>query len=155
MSEVSTACGSRVEEPDRAAPSPAGTRGPGPGGRGARWMLRGGSALLIVHGLLEVLPVLMLLSPNVPAPHFSFEGVADAWPATAIVGVVLGLLRLAAAGGILANRLWGWVLGVLLSTVTFAMLTLYLPFGVADAVLAGGALLMLIVARYGNLRILQ
>jgi hypothetical protein len=110
--------------------------------------------LLAVHGVIEVLAVLLVLDPNLPAPEFTFEDLARNWEVTVGVGVVCGLLRLAAAGGVLANRQWGWALGVIMAVVTFAMLTLYLPAGVADGVLAGGALLCLVVGRFGGQPIL-
>ena len=73
--------------------------------------------------------------------------------ALAGVGVILGLLRLLSAAGILTNRLWGWVLGLLVSLVTFSMLTFYLPAGMSDAVLSGLALVGQVLARFGNQKI--
>ena len=48
-----------------------------------------------------------------PEQGFVFAELSTNPGAVAGLGVVFGLLRLAAAGGLLANRLWGWMLGVL------------------------------------------
>ena len=111
-------------------------------------------ALLSLHGLIEVLSLLLLLDPAHPGPAFIFDELAHNWQMTLGVGFSTGVLRLAAAGGVLANRAWGWHLGLILSAMTFAMLTFFLPAGVFDAILAGGALLCLVVGKYGRTPIL-
>jgi len=68
---------------------------------------------------------------------------------------VSGVLRILATAGLFANRKWGWVLALLLSVITFAMLTFYLPFGVMDAALVGLVIALLLTGRYGNEKILE
>ena len=120
--------------------------------RTARRLLILASILLIVHGVIELLSLLWLVQP--PTFTFAFEELGRSFQATMLVGVVSGLLRIAAAAGILADRMWGWALGVLMAAVTFAMLTFYLPAGAADALLAGGALVLLLVGRFQGAAIL-
>jgi uncharacterized membrane protein (DUF2068 family) len=118
-------------------------------------------ALLVVaavglglHGLIEMASITLVAAPGFFHQEFAFEELSSQPAALAGVGVVFGLLRLLAAAGIFSNRLWGWVLGVLISTATFAMLTLYLPAGMTDAVFSGLVLACLLVARYSGERIL-
>jgi hypothetical protein len=107
---------------------------------------------LLIHGLIEISGLLSLLIPSYQ-PHFIFEELQQNWQSAVWVGAISGSLRLLAAAGIFANRKWGWVLGVAMSMITFAMLTFYLPFGIMDALLAGVALSLLIVSYYGGARI--
>jgi hypothetical protein len=110
------------------------------------------STLLAIHGIIELLSILWLFSPA--TIQFAFGELNQSWQATMIVGVISGLLRICAVVGILTNRLWGWALGIAMSIITFAMLTLYLPAGASDAILAGGALVFLLVGRYPTAKIL-
>ncbi len=121
--------------------------------RPIRFGLIVGALALGVHGLIEVGSLALILQPAIVLQHFAFDELNGQPAALAGVGVVMGLLRLLAAGGILRNRIWGWGLGVLLSVITFTMLTLYLPAGMADAILSGTALFDLLVGRYGSMRI--
>jgi len=120
--------------------------------RAARRLLILASLLLIAHGVIELLSLLWLVQP--PTFSFAFEELGRTYQATMLVGVISGLLRVAAAAGILANRMWGWALGVLMSAVTFAMLTFYLPAGAADAILAGGVMVLLLAGKYQGAPIL-
>jgi hypothetical protein len=116
--------------------------------RTARRLFSLSSVLLILHGLIEVLSLILLFNPSLPGPHFIFAELQNSPQAVAGVGVVSGLLRLAAAFGILKNREWGWTLGLLMSGITFSMLTFYLPAGATDAFLSGGVLVALLVGRF-------
>jgi hypothetical protein len=119
-----------------------------------RWpagLLTAGAVLLILHGIIELLPALLVFAPDTgQAPAFIFADLAAHWQMTLGFSIVCGLLRLAAAAGILKNLKWGWMLGVILSTVTLAVLTLYLPMGIMDAVFSGPVLLLLLIGRYPN-----
>lgn len=116
--------------------------------RSARRILIFASILILVHGFIEIAAIVSLF---VPLPfHFVFEELNRAWQATVIVGVVSGVLRICAVVGILRNRLWGWVLGLVMCIITFSMLTLYLPAGAADSILAGGALILLLIGKLGS-----
>jgi len=123
----------------------------------SRWparLLTAGAALLILHGVIELLPLLMIASPGVnQAPHFIFEELAANWQMTLGFSIVSGLLRVAAAVGILKNLHWGWMLGIIISVITFAVLTFYLPMGIMDAVLSGGVLITLLIGRYPEAKI--
>jgi hypothetical protein len=136
----------------RKEPPPAPVPSPSP-----RWpvrLLTAGAVLLILHGAVELLPTLLIIFPAAnQMPRFIFDELARNWQMTLGVSVVSGLLRVAAAVGILKNLHWGWMLGIILSVITFAMLTFYLPMGVMDAVLSGAVLIALLVGRYPQARI--
>jgi hypothetical protein len=118
------------------------------------WLLTAGAVLLILHGIIELLPALMVFAPNTnQIPEFIFEDLAAHWQMTLGFSIVCGLLRLAAAVGILKNLKWGWMLGIILSVITFAVLTLYLPMGIMDAVFSGPVLLLLLIGRYPEAKI--
>jgi hypothetical protein len=112
------------------------------------------AALLILHGIIEILPALMIFLPASDfAPQFIIGDLAAHWQMTLGFSVVCGLLRLAAAAGILRKMLWGWLLGIILSVITLTVLTWYLPMGVMDAVFSGPVLLLLLVGRYPEAKI--
>jgi hypothetical protein len=104
--------------------------------------------LLLIHGILELMSIFTFFFEL--DVHFTFEELNQSWQAVSIIGILVGLLRVFAAVGILLNRMWAWLLGILISTATFAMLTFYLPAGAMDAILAGGVLLALLIGKYQN-----
>jgi uncharacterized membrane protein len=121
--------------------------------RAARRLLIIASALVLIHGIIEMLSILGLFMPQ--PIHFAFEELNQSWQATIVVGIVSGALRITAVVGIWKNRMWGWVLAILMSTITFSMLTLYLPAGATDAVLSGGALILLLAGKFYGMPIVR
>jgi hypothetical protein len=118
----------------------------------ARRMLVLASVLILSHGLIEVLSLVWLFLPT--SFHFAFEELNQSWQATMVVGVVMGLMRITAAAGLFMNQMWAWVLGLLLSVITITMLTLYLPAGATDSILAGGALVLLVVGKFHGVTVM-
>ncbi len=86
--------------------------------------------------------------------NFAFGELVQSLPATLLAGMIFGLLRVTAAVGILTNRMWGWVLGGLMAVITFSTLTFYLHLSVADGLLAGAALVLLLLGKFPGKRIL-
>jgi hypothetical protein len=107
------------------------------------------ATLLLIHGLLETMALFAFISPSF-RPSFIFEELSVNWAYSVWVGVIFGSVRMLAAGGILARRKWGWALGLVISGTTLVTLTFYLPFGIMDAVLAWGVMILLIVSHYGG-----
>ncbi len=126
-------------------------------GNSARWparLMAIAAAFLILHGLIETVPAVFLFIPAGDfAPQFIIGDLAAHWQMTLGFSVVCGLLRLAAGAGILRKMLWGWLLGIILSVITLAVLTWYLPMGVMDAVFSGPVLLLLLIGRYPESKI--
>jgi hypothetical protein len=119
-----------------------------------RWLTVAG-VLLLVHGVIEIAGLFSLLLPNSQPPAFVFQELRQNWQMATWIGVVSGLLRILASIGIFKNRQWGWVLGVLMSLITFAMLTFYLPFGIMDSIFAAIVLAVLIISRYSDAKIIE
>lgn len=67
-----------------------------------------------------------------------------------LMGGIYGALRVAAAVGLLKNRLWGLVLGIINCVVTLALMIFMLPAGILDGVLAGSALLLMLWQYFGQ-----
>jgi len=111
--------------------------------------------VLLIHGLIEIAGLLTILLPVSQPPPFVFQELRQNWQMSTWVGAISGSLRLLASLGIFINRKWGWVLGVLISLITFAMLTFYLPFGVMDAMLAAIVLAGLIISNYADAKIME
>ena len=68
---------------------------------------------------------------------------------------IFGALRVAGAIGLLKNRLWGYWFSIVNCTITLVLMIFMLPAGIADGLLAGGALLLLLVAKFGDTPILK
>lgn len=67
---------------------------------------------------------------------------------------VFAALRIIASIGVLKNRMWGYALSVINCVVTLVLMIFMLPAGIADGLLAGGALVFLVLARFGSAPIL-
>ena len=63
---------------------------------------------------------------------------------------VFAALRITGAIGLLKNRMWGYQLSLVNCTVTLVLMIFMLPAGIADGLLAGGALILLLMAHYGR-----
>ena len=111
--------------------------------------------VLLIHGLIEIAGLASLLLPTSQPPPFVFQELRQNWQLVTWIGVISGLLRILASIGIFTNRKWGLVLGVLMSLITFAMLTFYLPFGVMDALLAAIVLAVLVIFDYSDAKIVE
>ncbi len=115
-------------------------------------------AALVLHGLVELASVLSFRAPpgsrSAGMPKFIFQPLQDHLKASMAIGWIFGVLRWVAAAGIFLNLMWGWTLGVLISVVTLAVMTLYLPMGIMDGILSGLTLVSLLVAYFGGKPIL-
>ncbi len=116
---------------------------------------------LTLHGLMEVAPLLFMFRSKLGAqnmgrgsPKFIFEPLQNNMKMTTLLGVIFGLLRLAAVLGIAANFMWAWSLGVIISIVTLMVMTFYLPMGIVDGILSSTALISLLIAYWGSQPIL-
>ena len=67
---------------------------------------------------------------------------------------VFAAMRIVASVGVLKNRMWGFALSVINCVVTLVLMIFMLPAGIADGLLSGGALLFLLLARFGSAPIL-
>lgn len=115
-------------------------------------LLTAAAVLLVIHGLVELTALFAFVSPSY-RPSFIFEELSLHWEYAVWVGVIAGLVRVLAAAGILAQRRWGWALGLVISGTTLVTLTFYLPFGIMDGILAWAVVGLLLISHYRGARI--
>jgi hypothetical protein len=110
--------------------------------------------LLIIYGLIELLPVIMIKrQKNIDTdrgPKFIFKPLQENARMTQLLGGIIGIMRIIAAIGIMMNLMWGFALGVSICIITYVIMTFYLPFGIMDGVLSGIILVILLITYFGG-----
>jgi len=69
------------------------------------------------------------------------------------MGAIYGVIRLIGAIGLLKNRMWGLVLSVIICIITITLMMFLLPAGIMDGILAGSALILILMGFYGDRKI--
>lgn len=125
---------------------------------------RWAAALLLVQGILMEATVfiglLVLLALRVPQDTITARAEIFALPylqenlylMMAMSGI-FAALRIIGAIAMWRGRLWGVALSVVNSVVTLALMTFMLPAGIADGVLSGAALVLILQGWFGDRRI--
>lgn len=72
-----------------------------------------------------------------------------------IIGAIYGIFRLIGAIGLLKNRMWGLVLSVINCVITITLMMFLLPAGIMDGILAGSALILILIKYFGNKSIVE
>ena len=72
-----------------------------------------------------------------------------------VMGAIYGVFRLIGAIGLLRNRMWGLVLSVINCVITVALMMFLLPAGIMDGILAGSALILILMRYYGDKKITE
>ena len=70
-----------------------------------------------------------------------------------VMGEIYGVIRLIGAIGLLKNRMWGLVLSVIICIITITLMMFLLPAGIMDGILAGSALILILMGFYGDRKI--
>ena len=70
-----------------------------------------------------------------------------------VMGAIYGVIRLIGAIGLLKNRMWGLVLSVIICIITITLMMFLLPAGIMDGILAGSALILILMGLYGDRKI--
>jgi uncharacterized membrane protein (DUF2068 family) len=70
-----------------------------------------------------------------------------------VMGAIYGVIRLIGAIGLLKNRMWGVVLSVIICVITITLMMFLLPAGIMDGILAGSALILILMGFYGDRKI--
>lgn len=70
-----------------------------------------------------------------------------------VMGAMYGVLRLIGAVGLLKNRMWGLALSLINCVITLALMMFLLPAGIMDGILAGGALVLILLQYFGDKKI--
>ena len=69
--------------------------------------------------------------------------------------MIYGVLRLIGAIGLLKNRMWGLALSVINCVTTMILMMFMLPAGIADGILAGSALVLILIQYFGDKNIVE
>lgn len=122
----------------------------------AAWLVIVQAGLMEVGALLA-LPVLLVMGVeqvdiggHLP---FALPYFQDNLYLLMVMSGIFGVLRLLGGVGILRDRLWGLALTVVMCVVTLVLMIFLLPAGIADGLLSGGALVLLVLAWFGSRRI--
>ena len=67
-----------------------------------------------------------------------------------IMSGIFAALRITGAVGLLRNRQWGLALSLINCVVTLVLMVFVLPAGIADGILSGAALILMLHAWFGN-----
>lgn len=133
--------------------------------KSVRSQLKWAAWLQLVQGILmEGLPflgLLVLLALNIDAGMltrgFSFivPFFDDHLYLMMAISGVFATLRIVGSVGVLRNRMWGYSLSLINCVVTLVLMIFMLPAGIADGMLSGAALVLLLMAKFGSAPILE
>ena len=122
------------------------------------WRLRFASALLLIQGIFMeggvFIGFLVLAALGVSqqdaGTHFSFivPFFQEHLFLMMIMSGVFGALRITGAICVLRNKMWGYALSVTNCVVTMVLMIFMLPAGIADGLLSGTALVLLLMVFY-------
>lgn len=119
--------------------------------------------LMIIHGgfmelggVFAMIPALMLGTDQFDVgKYFSFKlpYFQENLYMMMVMGAMYGVLRLIGAVGLLKNRMWGLALSLINCVITLALMMFLLPAGIMDGILAGGALVLILLQYFGDKKI--
>ena len=72
-----------------------------------------------------------------------------------VMGAIYGVFRLIGAIGLLKNRMWGLVLSVINCVITITLMMFLLPAGIMDGILAGSALILVLMQYFVGRKIAE
>lgn len=123
------------------------------------------SIIMIIHGgLMELGGVLCLIASLLLSRdkfdinlYFSFklQYFQDNLYLMMIMGAIYGVLRIMGAIGLLKNRMWGLALSLINCVLTLMLMMFLLPAGIMDGILAGSALIIILIQYFGDRKIQQ
>lgn len=123
------------------------------------------SILMIIHGgFMEIAGVLCMIPALIFGTdkfdmgqyfEFKFPYFQDNLYMMMVMGAMYGVLRLIGAIGLLKNRMWGLVLSVINCIITISLMMFLLPAGIMDGILAGSALILILIQYFGDKKIIE
>ena len=123
------------------------------------------SILMIIHGgFMEIggvfcmIPALILGTDKFDIGQyfeFKFPYFQDNLYMMMVMGAMYGVLRLIGALGLLKNRMWGFALSVINCVITISLMMFLLPAGIMDGILAGSALILILIQYFGDKKIIE
>ena len=123
------------------------------------------AVIMIIHGgfmeiggIFAMIPALLIGTDKYDiGQYFSFKlpYFQDNLHMMMVMGAMYGVLRLIGAIGLLKNRMWGLVLSVINCVITLALMIFLLPAGIMDGILAGSALVLMLMQYFGDKKIIE
>lgn len=113
-------------------------------------------AFMEIGGCLCLIPVFVMGSDKFDInQYFSFvvPYFKDNMSLILAMGAIYGVIRIIGAVGLWKNRMWGLALSIINCVLTLALMMFMLPAGIADGILAGSALIFILMQYYGNKKI--
>jgi uncharacterized membrane protein (DUF2068 family) len=115
---------------------------------------RTAAILMIIHGgVMELAGVFFIVEMG---KYFSFKlpYFQENLNMMIIMGVIYGVMRIIGAIGLLKNRMWGLALSIINSVTTIILMMFMLPAGIMDGILAGSALILILMQYFGDKKII-
>ena len=119
--------------------------------------------LMIIHGgfmelggIFAMIPALLIGTDKYDiGQYFEFKlpYFQDNLYMMMVMGAIYGVFRLIGAIGLLKNRMWGLVLSVINCVITITLMMFLLPAGIMDGILAGSALVLILIQYFGDKKI--
>ena len=121
--------------------------------------------LMIIHGgfmelggIFAMIPALLIGTDKYDiGQYFEFKlpYFQDNLYMMMVMGAIYGVFRLIGAIGLLKNRMWGLVLSVINCVITITLMMFLLPAGIMDGILAGSALVLILIQYFGDKKIVE
>ena len=121
--------------------------------------------LMIIHGgfmelggIFAMIPALLIGTDKYDiGQYFEFKlpYFQDNLYMMMVMGAIYGVFRLIGAIGLLKNRMWGLVLSVINCVITITLMMFLLPAGIMDGILAGSALILILMQYFGDKKIVE
>lgn len=123
------------------------------------------AVLMIIHGgfmelggIFAMIPALLIGTDKYDmGQYFEFKlpYFQDNLYMMMVMGAIYGVFRLIGAIGLLKNRMWGLVLSVINCVITITLMMFLLPAGIMDGILAGSALILILIQYFGDKKIVE
>ncbi len=121
--------------------------------------------LMIIHGgfmelggILAMIPALILGTDKFDiGQYFEFKlsYFQENLHMMMVMSAIYGVLRLIGAIGLLKNKMWGLAISVITCVITLTLIMFLLPAGIMDGILAGSALVLILIQYYGDKKIIE
>lgn len=115
-------------------------------------LIHGG--LMEIGGALAMLPLLGMQGPAAEMAgkffYFIVPYLQENLGLMMAMSMIYGILRVIGAAALLKNRMWGLALSILNCVITLALMIFMLPTGIMDGLLAGGALVLMLMQYFSK-----
>ena len=124
----------------------------------AAWLMIIHGGFMELGGIFAMVPALLIGTDKYDIGkyfEFKLEYFQDNFYMMMIMAAIYGVFRLIGAVGLLKNRMWGLVLSVINCVTTMILMMFLLPAGIMDRILAGGALILMLMQYFGDKKIVE